>query len=449
MVEKSLFKNGFSLIEDSFYIETYGCTSNKADSLIMREVLIKSHYHPTNLESAQFIIINTCAVKEQTENKIKERLKTLDMLYKNDPDRYVIIAGCLPHITPVYREVIKKAIPSFSAIIDLNSLDELPSIVEQVKKKKKNTIFCSKKILDKGSYLITHPKGKMTGIIPISEGCVGSCTYCCVKYARGTLKCYDPEQIVDNARYQLEQDIKQLYLTSQDCSIYDYYGIQLVDLVKKIVNIPKNFFLRIGMLNPRFLIKNLDQISTILSFDKVYQFLHLPVQSGSNAVLKIMQRPYIMSDIIEKISNLREKFPYLTISTDIICGFPGESEYDFYKTINFIKWLKPEILNISKFTPRPGTAAKKMKQLDNKLIKKRSNRLSKVYRNNLVDINEKWMDWCGKVLILHEGTIENQVFGRNFAYKNVFINNYKGEYGKFVDVKITKIDGFNLFGKSA
>ncbi|MFX1480740.1 MAG: 2-methylthioadenine synthetase, partial [Promethearchaeota archaeon] len=144
----------------------------------------------------------------------------------------------------------------------------------------------------------------------------------------------------------------------------------------------------------------------------------------------------------------REEFPYLTISTDIICGFPGETEYDFYRTINFIKWLKPEILNISKFTPRPGTKAKNMKQLGNKIIKDRSIRLSNVFRNSLEHINDKWKDWEGEILLLHKGTEKNQIFGRNFAYKNVFIDANNVNYGKFINVRIKRVDGFNLYGEN-
>jgi tRNA A37 methylthiotransferase MiaB len=160
-----------------------------------------------------------------------------------------------------------------------------------------------------------------------------------------------------------------------------------------------------------------------------------------------MKRPYLISEIVEPIYILRKKFPFLTISTDIICGFPDESESDFYRTINLIKWLKPEILNISKFTGRPGTKAKEMKQLNSRLIKERSIRLSRVFRNSLITINKKWTDWEGKVLVLHEGTEYNQAFGRNYAYKNIFLNDYEGEYGKFINIKIEKIDGFNLYGK--
>ncbi|MFX1340350.1 MAG: tRNA (N(6)-L-threonylcarbamoyladenosine(37)-C(2))-methylthiotransferase [Promethearchaeota archaeon] len=432
---------------NSFYIETYGCTSNKADSYIISNILKKKSYFQTSIDGAEFIIINTCAVKEQTENKIKLRLKQLYELYYQDINKHIIIAGCLPHITPNYISVIKKLIPTFSAIIDLDNIHELPEIFEKIKEGKRNLIFKTKTSIDKAKYLIDHPEGKITGIIPISEGCEGSCTYCCVKNARGRLNCYNPHNIVENVKYQLKQGIKQIYLTSQDCSTYQSNDLTLFDLVNSIVNLPYKFFLRIGMINPRFLITNFDQLISIFNLEKVYQFLHIPIQSGSNKILKLMQRPYLISQIAEKIEMLRANFPDLTISTDIICGFPGETEYDFYRTINFIKWLKPEILNISKFTARPGTKAKNMKQLDSKTIKERSVRLSNIFRNSLTNLNKKWRGWEGEILILHEVSEANQIFGRNFAYKNIFINEYNNNFGKFIEVKINKVDGFNLYGR--
>ncbi len=435
------------MLENSFYIETYGCTSNKADSYIISNELIKANYVQTSLEKAQFIIINTCAVKEQTENKIKARLERLHQLYQKNNNRYIIIAGCLPYIAPNYIEVIKRIIPSFSAIIDLNNITDIPEILQEIIYGKKNLIYKSDKLIDKAKFSIDHPIGKITGIIPISEGCLGSCTYCCVKNARGRLNCYNPKDIIQNVEYQLKQGIKQIYLTSQDCSIYQYNDTNLKDLIKAIVNLNYKFFLRIGMINPSFLIAHTDELISILESKKVYQFLHVPIQSGSSRILEKMQRTYLISAIVNNIELLREKFNNLTISTDIICGFPGETEHDFYRTINFIKWLKPEILNISKFTPRPGTKAKEMEQIDSKTIKRRSIRLSRIFRNSLIDMNNKWKDWEGEILTLHKGTQENQGFGRNFAYKNIFIDSYKGKYGEFIKVKINRIDGFNLYGK--
>jgi MiaB-like tRNA modifying enzyme len=431
----------------TFYIETYGCAANKADSYIMEHLLRQSGYIRTDFKQAHFIIINTCGVKQQTENKIKARLKKLYKDSLSHPEKKFIIAGCLPFIAPNYLKKIQNIFPNYSAMIDLNSIEKIVEIFKLLENGSKNLLYISNKKIDKSKYKIKHPKDKITGIIPISEGCLGACTYCCVKNARGRLKCYNPQHIIKTIEVQLEQGIKQIYLTSQDCGIYEFNSTQLGDLIEKVNNLPFQFFLRIGMINPSFLIDNLQQLIKAFKLENVYQFLHVPIQSGSNKILRKMNRTYLIKDIIRPLYQLRKEFPYLTISTDIICGFPGESEYDFYKTINFIKWLRPEILNISQFTTRPGTKAKKMEQLDSKTIKNRSTRLSSLFRNNLNFMNQKWKDWQGKVLALHKTSTKNQVFGRNFAYKNVLIDNYTGSFGKFVDVKISKVDGFNLYGE--
>lgn len=430
----------------SFYIETYGCTSNKADSYIISNILKKNNYSETNLNEAEYLIINTCAVKQQTENKIKARLKNLYKIYKNVPDKHIIIAGCLPHIEPSYIDVVRKLVPSFSAIIDLENINQLPEIFKKIKNGEKNLIIKSTESIDKAKILIDYPKNKITGILPISEGCLGSCTYCCVKNARGKLNCYNPENIIENAKHQLRQNIKQIYLTSQDCSTYQYNDTTFATLVKQINDLDFKFLLRIGMLNPSFLITDFDQLISIYHMNKVYKLLHIPIQSGSDTILKKMNRFYSISEIYDNINILKNQFPLLTVSTDIICGFPGETEKDFNDTIKLIQWLKPEILNISKFTPRPGTKAKNMNQVNSRTIKERSIRLSKIFRESLINMNKHWAGWEGEVLILHSGEKENQAFGRNLAYKNVFIENYIGDYGKFVNVKIDKVDGFNLFG---
>lgn len=433
--------------KNSFYIETYGCTSNKSDSYIISSVLNKSGYHSSTIEEAEFVIINTCAVKQQTENKIKSRLSELYTSFKNETNKHFIIAGCLPHVEPGYIDVIKKIIPSFSAIIDLDNVHDVPLIFEEIKSGKTNLVIKSDTSIDKSNILINYPQGKITGIVPISEGCLGSCTYCCVKNARGKLNCYDPENIVRNVEHQLQQNIKQIYLTSQDCSTYNYNNTHLQDLVKKIVNLKYDFFLRVGMLNPRFLIDKFNQMLQIFKYEKVYQFLHIPIQSGSDIVLANMNRTYKIPDIEGKLKILKQTYPFLTLSTDIICGFPGETEDDFQQTIDLIKWLKPEILNISKFTPRPGTKAKSMKQVDSREIKERSIKLSRIFRASLNDINKDWLGWEGKVLVLHEGSKPNQVFGRNFAYKNIFIEDAKTSFGDFISVQIFKVKGFNLHAK--
>jgi len=433
--------------KNSYYIETYGCTSNKADSYIISSILDMAGYFQKNLEDAEFVFINTCAVKQQTENKIKFRLKELYNRYNKEENKYFVIAGCLPHIEDNYIDVIKKIIPNFSAIIDLDNLDEIPVILREIKSGQKNLVFKSNAVIDKSKFLIDYKKSKITGIVPISSGCLGSCTYCCVKNARGRLNCYEPKNIIENVKHQLKQGIKQIYLTSQDCSSYESENVKLVDLISKIVELDYKFFLRVGMLNPKFLIEEFEQLLSIFKLKKVYQFLHIPIQSGSDSILKRMNRYYNVAEITEKLKILRKEFPLLSISTDIICGFPGESEEDFNQTVDLIKWLKPEILNVSKFTPRPGTKAKIMEQVNSKIIKKRSTILSKIFRESLSKININWKNWEGEVLVLHEGFKENQAFGRNIAYKNIFVENFKGAFGSFINARIYEVDGFNLFAE--
>ena len=433
------------MMENSFYIETYGCTMNKADSRIMSTLLKESNYSETSIDDAEFIIVNTCGVKQQTENKIKQRLEELHAKYGESRSRHVIITGCLPHISKSYINILKKIIPSFAAILDLDNINEITQILKKIKTGRGNLILFSQESIDKSQFLIDLPRGKLTGILAISEGCEGNCTYCCVKNARKSLHAYNPETIVKNAKHQLNQGAKQLFLTSQDCSTYSYKNSNLADLIGKIHQIPIEFFLRMGMVNPKFLLNEFAQLNAIFSLAKVYKLLHVPIQSGSNRVLEKMNRHYKIEKVREKVRSLKEQFPVLSISTDIICGFPEESEEDFEATMDFIGWLKPDILNISKFTVRPGTKAKKMKQVDSREIKERSIRLSKLFRSYLSDINLNWKGWEGKILILHEGSNENQAFGRNFAYKNVFLDDYSGSYGSFIDVSIYDVDGFNLF----
>ncbi len=430
-----------------FFIETYGCASNQADSYLMINLLQNSGYIKSDFKNAKYIIINTCGVKEQTENKIKARLHYISKYLNSHPEKKVIITGCLPHISEEYINIIENIIPNYSAIVDMNSIVKIVDIIQEIDIGTQNIIIKSKTKVDKSEYQLFNSDNSITGIVPISEGCLGSCTYCCVKNARGKLMCNDPKNIINNIQTQLDQNIKQIYLTSQDCSLYQFNNTNLLDLIKDINNINKDFFLRIGMLNPRFLIDNFEQLREIFKYNKVYHFLHIPIQSGSDNILKKMQRKYKISDIIKKIALLRTDFKFLTISTDIICGFPEESEYDFYRTINIIKWIKPEIINISKYTPRPNTNAKNMVQFEGRVIKQRSIRLSKIFRDSLKTLNQKWLGWEGKVLLLHQGLNKNQAFGRNFAYKNIFIDNYFGEYNQFVNVKVYNVKGFNLYGK--
>lgn len=429
------------LIRDKFHIRTYGCAYNNIDSQIMRDVLRRENLFESSLEDADFIIINTCAVKGVTENKILSYLKKI---YHRFYDKKVIITGCLPQISKNSYKKVVKAIPSFSAIIDVNCINQIRSILNRIKNGEKNLLLRSKCKIDKSASFLNYSDDTKTAIIPISEGCLGSCTYCCVRRSRGNLFTYNTNNILNQIKYQLSQNKKEIFLTAQDCSSYNFKGINLIELVHDILSIDKKFYIRIGMINPQFYINTHKKFVELFQKEKLYKFLHIPIQSGSDEILQVMNRNYKIELLKESIKYLRKSVPNLTIATDIICGFPGETRTHFNETIEFIRWLKPEILNISKFSPRPNTPAKKMKQVRSELIKERTTELNKIYNEFALEKTLKWLKWRGEVLIVKK-LKKNQYFGKNIYYKSIFVDG--GKEGEFVNVEIDRIDGRKLIAR--
>ncbi|MEM7821281.1 MAG: tRNA (N(6)-L-threonylcarbamoyladenosine(37)-C(2))-methylthiotransferase [Candidatus Aenigmatarchaeota archaeon] len=423
--------------EKTFFIKTYGCTSNKSDSEIMIALLEKNGYRRTKLNEARYLILNTCGVKQQTEEKIISALKKFSSLNSR-----IIIAGCLPRINI---ERIKKVIPSFSAIIDTRSIHRIVEVIKKIEEGKNNLIFFSDEPPIKPSMpkSLTNP---IIGIIQISEGCNLGCSYCCTRFGRGRLYCYPKDEIIKEAKRLLSMGCKEIYLTSQDTGAYKYEDFTLVELINEISKIEGKFFVRVGMMNPVHAKRILDELVSSYQNKKIFKFLHLPLESGSDNILLKMKRGYKANDFISIVERFREKIPEITISTDVIVGFPGETEDDFSSTIKILEKIMPDIVNISKFGPRPGTEASRMKQLERKTINKRSSLLSEIVRKICLEKNEKWIGWEGNIIVDEKGKNQSWI-GRNFAYKQVVINCNKNIFGKFVDVKIIGAAPTHLIGE--
>lgn len=341
------------------YIETYGCAANQADSDAMRELLKKHRF--VSEKDADVIIVNTCGVKGSTENKIFERLKKLR-------GKKVIVAGCL---TKIIETKLKREFPEFS-LIGPSQVSNIGRIVAQVAKGKRLV-----KLSGVPGKLVCLSRPKRIQPIIIGTGCLGFCAYCATKNARGQLKSYAIKDVVKAVRCAVKNGAETILLTAQDTGAYGIdLGTDLPKLLEAIVRIPGDFKVRVGMMNPNFALRFLDRLIAVYKNPKIIKFAHIPVQAGSNRVLKLMRRSYTVAQFKEVVKKFRREIPGIRMSTDIICGLPGESEKDFAETIKLVKWLKPEAINISKFYPRPGTEAKKMRQLPNSLIKDRSRRLS-------------------------------------------------------------------------
>ncbi len=417
------------------YFDTSGCSINFSESEIMKGLLAEHEFEIVdNPEDAFVIIINICTVKNNT-NALKKIRKLSELENKK-----FIVAGCITkNIIPEIREIVPEA-----SLISTHNIKEIISVIEETIND--NVVEVLGKSDDSKINLPRVRKNKIVGIIPISSGCLGYCSYCSVKLIKGNLKSYPIEMIIKEINTALDDGCKEIWLTSQDTGAYGKdINSGLVELLKEIVKIDKGFMIRVGMMNPDHVISMLDELIEVYKNPKIFKFIHIPVQSGNNEILQLMKRKYFVGDFKKIVDRFRESFDHITISTDIIVGFPTETKEQFQNSLNLVEEIKPNVINISRFNPRPGTDAAKMEQLSGEEIKNRSRLLTSVFDWIGHSANKKWSKWSGSVLIDEKGK-NNTFMGRNFAYKPIVVD---GEYrlGDKVKVQIINITKHYLVGE--
>ena len=292
-------------------------------------------------------------------------------------------------------------------------------------------------------------------IIEISSGCLSECSFCQTKLAKGSLKSYRIGEIVRQMEDDVAANCKEIWLTSTDNGCYGLdLKTDLVELLEKCSNIEGEYKIRVGMMNPMYVPRFLDRlISLYRNNDKIFKFLHMPVQSGSERILRKMKRGHTAKIFLDVVKELRKKIPEITIATDIITGFPSESESDFEETLNLIEESQPDVINSSRYSPRPGTVASKYPRLNTKIVKERSTRLHEIIKKTSMSRNQMWYGWKGKILI--DELLENgKIQGRNYAYRPVIINLPRAEnfdpkrlQGHYLSVKVVEISNYSLLGK--
>ena len=408
----------------NIHIKTFGCSANQADSEIMAGLLDRAGYNLVDTaEKADLVIVNSCIVKGTTETHVFKEINRLKGLKKK-----IIVAGCMPQ-TRIYTNELKD--------VSVLGVFETDRIVDAVK-----AVLAGKKI----SWLSTKKKEKLCfprlrknpviAVVVISSGCLGHCTYCLVKLAKGKLFSYPENAIVQEVKTALEEGCREIWITSQDCAVYGFdIGTNIINLLKKILALEGDFKVRIGMSNPNHILKNLPALIGLYKNPKMFKFLHMPIQAGNNRILKLMDRLYTVEDFKKIITEFRKNIADITISTDLICGFPSETDSEFTDSLNLIMWLKPDVLNLNMFWPRPGTLAAKMKQLKPGIGRKRTRTVTAEADKIVLEKNRGWIGWTGQVLIDEKGK-KGGFVGRNFAYKPIVLKG-KVKLGSFVKVKIT------------
>ncbi|MBI2176481.1 tRNA (N(6)-L-threonylcarbamoyladenosine(37)-C(2))-methylthiotransferase [Candidatus Woesearchaeota archaeon] len=411
-------------------IETYGCSANVNDSEIMAGLLNKGgHQVVAASEDADAIIVNTCTVKGPTEEKIRRRIHDLQ-----DCSKRLVIAGCM---SEAQTESVRLLSPA-AAVIGTHKINEIVDVVEG-----KANLAVGGSSVDKASL----PKlsfNSAVSIIQINEGCLGSCSFCITKAARGNTLSYLIGTIRNSAEESVKAGCREVWLTSQDTGTYglDRRGLirgtpLLPQLLQQLCGIDGDFQIRVGMMNPTLANHLLQSLIEAFKHDKVFKFLHIPLQSGSNSVLAAMKRGYKVETFKKIVAEFRKQLPQITIATDIICGFPIETDRQFGETMAVIEEIKPDVVNVSRFWPRPGTAAAKMERLPDETVMERSRKLHALAKKIALDRNLGWVGWKGRAVVDEKGKEPGTVVARNFAYKPVVIRGSEGMLGKFVEVEVT------------
>lgn len=417
------------------FVEAYGCSASFSDSeMISGLILNGGHTLVENSSESDLNIIVTCSVKDATANKMIYRIKSLNT-------KPLIVAGCFP-------KAEKSTVEKFSknaSLLGPNSLGKTLQVINSTLKGTKQIA-----LEDSDFSKVGLPKVRLNpvvGIVEIASGCMSECTFCQTKLSKGDLTSYRIGDIVRQIETEINDGCKEIWLTSTDNGCYGFdINTDLPSLIDTIVDIPHDFKVRVGMMNPMYLARIKDNLIKSFDSDKVYKFLHVPVQSGSNKVLNDMKRGHTAETFRDIVTKVRDRFTEFTISTDVIVGFPSETQEDFEKTVKLLKETKPDVVNLSKYSARPGTEAAGWEQIDVSEVKKRSRFIFDLVNKISLENNQKWIGWKGEVLF--DERIDERVKGRNFAYKSIFINEGV-KIGQKLLVEITDVTKHSLVGKIA
>jgi threonylcarbamoyladenosine tRNA methylthiotransferase CDKAL1 len=428
------------------WIEAYGCSASMADSEMIGGILKEAGYEiATKRSESALNLIVTCSVKDTTEHKMMSRIRT--MVKSGKP---LVVAGCLPKADKAKIE----SASSSASLIGPNSIDKAPDAV-------RSALSGDRLVALKDSQLdkVNIPRVRLNPVISIVEianGCMSECTFCQTKIAKGWLRSYRIGDIVRQIKSDIKSGCKEVWLSSTDNGCYGRdIDSNLVDLLQACCSIEGNFKIRVGMMNPMYLPAILDRMVRLFcENDKLFKFLHVPVQSGSNRVLRKMKRGHTSKTFIDIVQAFRDRIPEMTISTDIIVGFPSETEDDFKQTIDLLERSELDTVNISRYAARPKTEASGWKEMkvSSQVSKERSKYLHTLTRRIAKKRNSLWREWQGEIVIDETGKVMQ---GRNYAYKPVVISSSTSSstaniadrqilLGDMVNVKIFDFSNFSL-----
>lgn len=435
-----------------FKIVTYGCQMNQRDSEMMADLLQEAGYEPVNeIEDAGVIILDTCCVREKAENKVYGKLGQLERLKSANPDLIIAVAGCMVQ-QPGKAEKIRRQASYVDLLLGTHNITEIPQLIEQVRELRQPRIAVWEQA---GQVVENLPRRRARGswaFVTITYGCNNFCSYCIVPYVRGRERSRQPKDILKEIIDLVDQGVTEVTLLGQNVNSYGHdleCQTNFAHLLIKVNGIKKLKRIRYMTSHPRDFTSQL--VATISRLDKVCEHVHLPVQAGSNKILELMHRGYSREQYLELVTNLRLNIPGVSLTTDLIVGFPGEEEEDFTATLELMERAQFDNAFTFMYSPRKGTVAATLPgQVPLEIKKVRLKRLMELQNRISLAKNEVLV---GKeVEVLVEGlskTDPTKLSGRTRTGKLVIFPGEQKLVDKYVNVKLTKAQTWLLKGELA
>jgi len=428
----------------SVFIETYGCQMNLADSEIVLSVLSKYGYNETNdINDSDIILLNTCSVRENAENKIYNRLNVLKGFKKNNPNLIIGILGCMA-------ERLRKNLIDKQSIVDLivgpDEFRKIPGLIENIIETGEKGIAVKLSKVETYDDITPVCKDGITAFISVMRGCDKFCTFCVVPYTRGRERSRLLQSIVNETKKLFDDGLKEVTLLGQNVNSYRDGNFDFADLLEACAKAVPQMRIRYITSHPYDL--SLKLIETMAYYDNICKYIHLPVQSGSDRILKLMNRMYTIEHYKSILKKTRELMPGIGLSTDIISGFPGETEDDHKLTLELLEEIKYDGAFMFAYSPREHTKAFEMRNSVPDEVKKR--KLSEIIEiQSLISTNIN-KNLVGKIKeVLLESVSKKSVdflMGRTDCNKSVIIPKDSFKIGDLVNVKIKRTNSATLFG---
>lgn len=432
-----------------YFITTYGCQMNVHESEKIAGMLVDIGYESaSSLEDADVIVFNTCCIRDTAEKRAYGNIGALKSLKRAKPDKIIAVVGCMTQ-QKEGAEALTRKFPFVDIVLGTNSLDKLPILVQDKRSRKTRIAVSEDPTVDLSLELPIYRTSGTNAWINIMYGCNNFCTYCIVPYVRGRERSRSISAIIADVKQVLSEGYKEITLLGQNV---DSYGSDLKDgtsfasLLREISLLPGKFRLRFMTSHPKDF--SPEVVDVIAASRSICHNIHLPIQSGSNEILRKMNRKYTVEQYLEIVEYIKEKMPDVGITSDIMIGFPGETEEDFIATCDLVRKVRFSNAFTFVYSPRKGTPAAMMEQIPAEVKKSRITRLVKLQNDITKELSDEYLGNVYEILVedinpKYPGT----VCGRTDSGRLVTLKGEPSLIGSFIDVKITKSRSASLFGE--